>query len=209
MRVLFLLFFSVFTCFATSVVTLTGAGIPPLSDGTDYVGPYTLSISGVSVPALCVDYPDESYIGDTWTVFVSSINGNLSQTYHPGDAVQYQEAAYLFDLIIQPGSDRIDLQHAVWALLDPTYAATLGPKNGAQTYITQAEQNYSSGNYSNLELLSEDGTSPHGGREQEFLVESPVATPEPGTFLAMGLGLAIAGAVRIYRDRSRGSASKF
>jgi hypothetical protein len=52
--------------------------------------------------------------------------------------VQYEEEAYLFSLITQPGADRIDIQHAAWAITGG-YTAN----SAAQHYVDLAAANYS------------------------------------------------------------------
>lgn len=165
----------------TAQVSLVNAGSPLADDGQYYVGPYTLSINGQNVAALCVDFSDESYVGDSWTASLSQVGGNLANTYHADDSVQYEEEAYLYTLITQPGADRVDIQHAAWSITDPAYSAD----SAAQAFVTQAQAHYSSMNFAGFELVSSTGTT----REQEFLVAS---APEPASLSLFGAGLLLA-----------------
>jgi hypothetical protein len=167
----------------TAQVSLTNAGSPLMDDGKYYVGPYTLSINGQNVAAMCVDVSDESYVGQKWTAALSQVGGNISSTYHADDAVQYEEEAYLFSLITQAGADRVDIQHAAWYITDTSYSIN----SAAQAYVTQAQNDYSQINFSNYEIVSGTGS---GTRAQEFLVSS---APEPASLTLLGAGLLLGG----------------
>src|SRR5579875_844804 len=175
----------------TTQVTLANAGNPGVIDSNNfYVGPYTLTINGWNVAALCVDFNDESYIGSTWTAYLSQVGGDISDTYRPNDAVQYEEEAYLYSLITQPGADRIDIQHAAWAITDPSFTAD----SAAQVYVTQAQNNYKSIDFSGYELVSTT-TSPH---QQEYLI----ASPEPASLALFATGALLAGIGLVRRRRA-------
>jgi hypothetical protein len=180
---LFLLAGAVLSAAPTAQVTLVNAGNPTADDGQYYVGPYNLSINGQNFAAMCVDVNDESNIGNTWTAYVSQVGGDISQTYHADDAVQYKEEAYLFSLITQPGADRVDIQHAAWFITDPGYAID----SAAQAFVTQAQANYAGMNLSGYELIS-DVNSPH---QQEFIV----CSPEPGSLALLGAGFLLSGLI--------------
>ena len=135
---LFLLAGAVLSAAPLAQVSLVNAGSPLVDDGQYYVGPYTLSINGQNVAAMCVDFQDESYVGDTWTASLSQVGGNLSATYHADDAVQYKEEAYLYSLLTLPGADRVDIQHAAWSITDPGYSINAA----AQVYANLALANY-------------------------------------------------------------------
>jgi hypothetical protein len=180
----------------TTTVKLVNAGNPALGDGHYYVGPYTLLVNGQNIPALCVDFGHTSSIGDTWSAYLSQVGGDISHTYHPTFGVQYEEEAYLYSLITQPGADRVDIQHAAWAITGGFTADA-----AAQTFVNLAVANYSTFNFSGYYIVS-SVDSDH--RKQEFLIHDPVA-PEPASFALIGLGLLGAFAVR---RRFRGSPSE-
>ena len=173
----------------TAQVSLVNAGSPLMDDGQYYVGPYTLSINGQNVAAMCVDVSDESYIGQTWTAALSQVGGDISSTYHPSETVQYEEEAYLYSLITQPGADRIDIQHAAWYITDTNYSIN----SAAQGYVTQAQNDYSQINFSNYEIVSST-TSPHA---QEFMVAN---APEPASLTLFSAGLLL-GAFGLFRRK--------
>lgn len=168
---------------ATTQVTLVNAGSPLADDGHYYVGPYTLSINGQNVAAMCVDVLDESHVGDSWLATLSHVDGDISLTYHPDEAIQYKEEAYLYSLITRPGAERVAIQHAAWFLTDPGYAIDAA----AQGYVTLAQNNYAGMDFSGFELVS----SSVGTREQEFIV----ATPEPDSIMLLGAGALLLGGI--------------
>ncbi len=165
----------------TTQVTLVNAGSPLADDGQYYVGPYTLSINGSNIAAMCVDVSDESNVGNSWTASLSQVGGDISHTYHPTEAVQYEEEAYLYSLITKPGADRVDIQHAAWSITDAGYAIN----SAAQSFVTLAQNNYGKMDFSGYELVSSTGCT----REQEFMV----ASPEPGSLTLLGAGLLLSG----------------
>ncbi|HEX4167289.1 MAG TPA: hypothetical protein VHZ55_17630 [Bryobacteraceae bacterium] len=173
-------------------VTLVDVGSPIISDHSNDVGPYDMRINGRNVPVLCIDLADESKIGQQWSAAIDNLAGNLSATYHPNARIEYAEEAYLFTLIIKPGADRLDLQHAAWAITDLSYQ----PNAAAEKFVLQAEQNASTVNLAGFEIISEmPGFK--GPREQEFLA---AAAPEPflTNFVA---GLIAVGLILLGRKR--------
>jgi hypothetical protein len=166
-----------------------------------YIGPYTLSLNGVNTTALCIDFFDESNVGDTWSAYVTQVgSSNLSNTYHPAYSREYEEEAYIFSQIIQPGADRTDLQEAAWDIM--AYGITNSSYKyliGDNSYIDAALANYSSMNFSGYEIVSDTVA----GCEQEFMV----AAPEPGSCALLGFGL-LATAFGISRFRRRAAAQR-
>ena len=185
--------FPAFLCMATALVATPIAPVVLVdaghlkNDGAYYVGPYDIRIDGRSVAALCIDFEDESKVGERWSASVSNLSGSLSATYHPGDRLKYEEEAYLFTLITKPGADRIGLQHAAWALLDPGFATD----RTAQKWIIEASKEYGTVDLAGFSIVSEVAGY-KGARRQEFLT---AASPEPffinffGGLIAIGLVL--------------------
>ncbi len=176
-----------------SRVTLLDAGVPPVYDGANYVGPYTIQLNGRDVPVLCIDFADDSSVGDQWDAYVNPLEASLTKTYHPLALVKYEEEAYLYSMSLRPDADRIGIQHAAWAIFDQGYAAD----SDAERWIEQAQENYGTVKPGNFEILS--GVRSHAGsRKQEFLTETVI--PEP-TLLELLAGLATIGLALLGRRR--------
>ncbi len=168
-------------------VTLIDAGSPLVNDGAYFVGPYTLGVDGRNVPVLCTDLNDQSALGDQWNAYTTPLGGDLSDTYHPGAFLQYEEEAYLYTLLMEPGADRIGLQHAAWAITDEAYQID----QTAESWVSEARQNARKIDAGKFEIISEvDGIQ--GSRSQEFLTaivpESSLVNLFAG-LLAIGLAL--------------------
>jgi hypothetical protein len=189
----------------SSVVT-----VPSVNN--DYAGPYIMDVNGHLVPGMCMD--DFRGVNGTWTANVTNVDSsNLSNTvlgnttfseygYTITSSQIYKMEAYLFSEIIQPNADRANLQLAAWALMDPNTLANVINSNNvtvendelaAYNVVTNPQSGFNFGGY---EILSDVD-----GKNQEFLV----AAPEPSTYLLLGSGLIIAGALRFSRRRKGAS----
>lgn len=159
------------------------------------IGPYTLQMNGQNMAAMCIDFFDDSHVGDVWSAYVTQVgSSNLSNTYHPSDGQEYDEEAYIFSQITKSGSDRTGLQEAAWDIM--AYGITNSSYKyliGDNSYIDAALANYNKINLSGFEIVSDTVA----GHEQEFIV----AAPEPGSLLLLGVGLAAAFGAAMWRRR--------
>ena len=196
---------------ATVTVSVQSADpiVPVPAENGAPAGPYTLSVDGNSVLAMCMD--DFRGADGTWTANVTSLaNPDLSNTvlgnntnvfkYQPDSTQIYSMEAYLFEQLIKPGADRADIQLAAWALMDPDTLNNLFRSNNtaADAYLFAAYKNKSTVNTAAFEILSDVG-----GTHQEFMT----STPEPGSLALLGAGLLAAGATRFLRRKKVTSAA--
>jgi hypothetical protein len=181
----------------TVTADVVNGGTPVLQDSQHYdVGPYTLRVNGVNYAALCIDFLDNAVLNQSYSAYESPLNGSLSKTYNPTFTQQYKEEAVLLSMILEPSSDRIDIQHAAWAITDPLYHADFA----AQVFENVAAANYNSVDPSQFLIISD--VNQNWGRGQEFIISRAAATPEPATLVLMGSGLLFAGLFRRKKAKS-------
>jgi PEP-CTERM motif-containing protein len=200
----------------TETVDLTGVsgGI----QGGMYTSPYYASINGSTntTSVICDSYVNTSYLNKPWTATVSSF-ADLSSTKMdstllfnsstvPGLTANQQMQGYLkigwlVEQLLKPANagHSGDISFAIWAIFDPSVTKQPGWTSGANSWLTQAnsQKNLTASQFSNLAILTPVGT-PLGGTPQEFIA---VLTPEPSSFLLLGLGL-MATAMFLYRKNS-------
>ncbi len=205
----FLMFGAVLSAAPVSV-TFVNPGNPLVVSNGVYVGPYTLTVNGVTTPAMCVDDFLEVHDGDKWSANETLVNSsNFSNTYlgNGGKTIEgtnysssdiYKAEAYLFSLITKPGADRSDIQEAAWAIMDTNTLNNVFNTNdtGVENYVYAAANNYSSFDASGYRIISQAGVQ----CEQEFMVAS---APEPASFALFGGALLLAGAARFGRRRKQ------
>lgn len=172
--------------------------------GGVYVGPYTFTgtIDGQSgsFQLVCDDFADEVYGGESWNVTTATLP-SLPNVQFTGPT-QYQEVAWLAQELFQNlGSPQSvgDIQWAIWDIFDANASSTdpygtlsASDQDNIANWLSAAESQYANGSYSNVTFYTPIiGTQPSGdGRPQEYV--GLTATPEPGAFVLVGLGLPLA-----------------
>ncbi len=179
---------------------------------TSEIGPYTLSVNGKNVAAMCMDDFLHVSANQSWKANVTAVNSSdFSNTYFGNNtkneygysltsANVYAMEGYLFSQIIKPNADRTHIQEAAWAIMD--HATLTNVVNSGNTAVLavlqQALTSYSSFDGSGYEILSQ--VNPGCNAPQEFMTQS-AAAPEPATFALLGLGFVAAGATRFLRKK--------
>jgi hypothetical protein len=163
-------------------IQLTGVGSNV--QGGVYTVPYYLSINGApSIQVMCDDYTHEVYIGQVWSGHLSTF-ADLSQTRGGSGSVQeYKELAWLYSQYQANPLSAADINFAAWAIFTPSVIG--GWTGGAANWLAQSQTNdYTNFNTSRFLIITPDDLSPAG--PQEYITE----TPEPGSLVLLGSGLA-------------------
>jgi len=173
-----------------------------------YIGPYTLTVNGVSTQMVCDDFADDSYLNETWTANLYSFS-SLTNTKWGNQPGLYDQAAWLtLHLFSSPNAKESDaIQYALWAVFDGSDVKTyLGSNGGASFYNDSSDadgvaywlnlagqQNYTAGEFSNFQIYTPNTQDPMScstaGQNcppQEFLLPNP----EPRSILLLATGLA-------------------
>ncbi|MGA2956297.1 MAG: PEP-CTERM sorting domain-containing protein [Thermodesulfobacteriota bacterium] len=176
--------------FADTVdVTFTGVTSGNVSDnGLYYISPYYLTVNGTTEAAYCIDYNHWIVSGETWKANTTLASGpSFANTYNPGNPIVYQEMGYLVSQYILPANagQQAAIQQAIW---DISAGGTPFGLTGQTAYWYYQAINYSSGwDGSGWTILTDVNNTAFSA--QEFLIQTPVATPEPGTIMLLGSGI--------------------
>jgi hypothetical protein len=183
--------------------------------GGVYTGPYNLTVTvngqPTSVQLVCDDAEDEVSEGETWQAYTSTFPNLSNVQFAKGTGGQnYEEAAWLAQQLFAnegtPNSATTtgEIQWAIWDVFDPGTCNT-GISNcdpwgdlsnyqaGINSWLSLAQSNFSTGNYSNLVIYTAvpGSQNPLGdGRPQEFLGVGTPQAPEPMTLWSLLIVLA-------------------
>jgi hypothetical protein len=145
----------------TTTFNLTSAGSGANLAGV-YTSPYygTVSPGGSTIPVICDDFADDSYVPEQWTAYVTSLSSLSSSTPDAylkwagatvGSTTLTQVQAYTVaavlavDILNSAGTPQEDYSFAMWGLFDPAGAFTqlsnygdIPDENMAKTYLNSA-----------------------------------------------------------------------
>ncbi len=201
-------------------VSFVNPGVPGVvdTDSNYYVGPYTLSINGKNVAAMCMD--DFYETSGSWSANMTAANSsNLSATYlgnisYNVDGFQfsssqiYQAEAYLDSELLKSGADRIHIQDAAWTIMDYVTGHTPHSNNdpAVNAILADAAASAHSFNDSSYSIISQ--VDPGTNAEQEFMVAT--AVPEPASWSLLAGALAVIGSFcrRSLRKTSAGASNQ-
>lgn len=194
-KIIPLLFLSALALSANPVtVQLTGTS--GVSDGSDFVLPYFLSIDGgAPIPAACYDFFDAALVGETWTANELNLSEAVTSGQYASDPnalEDYEMVGVLASLSAVTAQDQIDLQHDLWNVFDP---GTFTTDAGMAAYLATATAVLSTFNFSGTEYL--EGSIPGF---QAFVIHNDTLrfsdTPEPWSALLAATALIAIGSWR-------------
>ncbi len=159
-----------------STLTLTGVGAGNVMAGV-YTSPYVANIDGTTTYAICDDFVDDSFIGETWSATESTV-ADLGSPIKWASAQQqqnYEEAAWLIVNKLLPAVNTNpdptylgEISFAIWNIFDPGptgaiaylanyYGSSTAPAVlQAQSLQSQAAQHYNDGtvNFASIEVYT-------------------------------------------------------
>jgi hypothetical protein len=192
--------------YADGPVQMVFQGVNGANDGQYYVSPYYGTMNGQTVTLFCDDIINEVNFGQQWWANVTNLatavnTSNFSQTRYgsvTGSAVlgnpalAYEEAAWLTTQFASNPGDLVNLQYALWDIMNPNSRGNGNPD--VQNWLMLASEDYGAINLNNFEIVTNCGQLALTGQVQEFIVP----TPEPGTLALLICGM-LALCVRLIR----------
>jgi hypothetical protein len=173
---------------SASTVAVELTGVNGVSTDGIYMDPYYGTINRSSGILVCDDFSHDTNIGESWQATVSTFSDLSSVRFQQGTPAAtleaYDEAAYLYDSLLDNPSQYSGISFALWALFTPGATGYSGFTADSQSWLTSAQnQTYYAGEFANFEVL----TPTNAGQDspQEFLT----ATPEPANVLLLLSGL--------------------
>jgi hypothetical protein len=155
-----------------------------ITNGTDYVGPYNLTVNNIPISGPCISFFDDVYNGEVWEATEVPITN-----FSGSEFIQLEEASWLnTQFAIQP-NQTIAIQQAIWIIFNTPSTSFSEDILETNNFVLQSELNYDTINLSAFQILVplEGSEFPlEDGIPQTYLLQ---VTPEP-TFLMVG-GLAL------------------
>lgn len=179
---------------ALSATPVTLTSVNGLAFGNDFVSPYDLNIDGQSYAALCFDFQDPSFIGQTWNANIDTLPNVTYFTNQSNYLTKYLAEVELFTKITAPGitpTEQVALQLAAWSLfsnVSPTSPLSLFYEQAALNAVVAGLPGIDTAPFRFVE--SPNGVSPLA---QGFVIEVLTPTPDVKSYASVGLGLIFVG----------------
>lgn len=183
------LFLLAFSAKADDIATVYFNGGYAFGDNGYGIPPYQGTLNGQDALFYCVDFTHDITGNTSWQVTVTDISSTADySSTRLGSGTIYSEIAWLLDQSVASGNQttQAELQWAVWSFSGG------GDPYGTNSLLVGEAQNAVANGFApnNWNILT-----PIGSYGQEFLVDPPppTNTPEPSSFLLLGIGLAALG----------------
>jgi PEP-CTERM motif len=167
---------------ANPVVQVEFLGTSGVSDGSNFVLPYELSVNGVTISADCYDFFNTITVGETWTANVDTLAQAVATgmfSGNPGALQGYELIAVLSRLAALTPQNDIDLQEAMWNVFDP---GAFSISSGMASDLSIADAEMPTFDFNSVEFIEPT----QGEAVQPFVVSN---TPEPASLLLLVTGL--------------------
>ena len=189
LNVLFMCFVLVVAAGATPLLVVFNDG-GNITNGSQYVGPYDLTLNGNAITAVCVSLNQEVYPGETWQV-----NADTVADFSQPDQNKYLQAEWLRQQFPLFANDTAGIQQAGWDIFmnpgDPGYFTD----SNTLHWLSLAQSNYNSVDplsFSILVPITDSQIPQSAGQPQTFITNRVAETPESGTLVEAGTGIILA-----------------
>jgi len=181
--------------FADTVdVTFVGPVTGAMSDMSNsgyyyYISPYSLLVNGTVENGYCIDFNHEITSGQSWTANTTPASGPFGNTYL-NSQIPYQEMGWLVSQFgLASSADQKAIQQAIWDIsTQGTFPFLLTGQTQVWYNLATTYSNYNSWTGAGWTILTDANNKTASGA-QEFLIQGPVPTPEPGTIMLLGSGI--------------------
>jgi hypothetical protein len=182
-----------------------------VTDGSDYVLPYAITVNGTTMAAVCYDIFDNVVAGQTWYADELTIAEAANSDFFgdsPDDLSKYQEVGWLSLQTYATTAEQIDLQHLIWNVFSDgpngqPYMVDQSPDGYSAALASAKASGYDGFDFSPVAFLVPVDSIAGNAPGQAFVIDPPSSnTPEPGTVGTLGAGLLIVGtAAKMRRAR--------
>ena len=166
-----------------STVDFLNAGTG-VNDGVDYVGPYVLSVDGITTAGTCITFDQRVGPPYEWLAAIETV-ADFSEPVR----TELLEAEWL-NTQFAGSPDTVGIHHGIWDIFGASYA-------DGEPWAALASANYGTVDQNSFDVLAPT----QANFTQTFLIpakkpEEFTFTPEPGTSFLLGAGLVVLARMR-------------